>query len=158
MAKLLASTVTTSTHADWLDKALTRIDEAKLRGKADLAHRARARRASYDEVHKRIVIDLMTGASFSFPARLAQGLAGSKAADLAKVELTPLGTGVHWPTLDVDFTVDGLLAGVFGTKAWTRAIASKAGSAQSPSKAAAARANGVKGGRPRRRVGEAVLA
>jgi hypothetical protein len=29
-----------------------------------------------------------------------------------------MGDGLHWETLDTDFTVAGLLAGVFGTKRW----------------------------------------
>jgi hypothetical protein len=43
---------------------------------------------------------------------------------------------------------------LFGTKAWMdRARAAKAGAATSRKKAAAARRNGAKGGRPRKRAG-----
>jgi len=48
--------------------------------------------------------------------------------------------------LDVDLSIPGLLSGIFGTKAY---MARRAGQATSPAKAAAARANGAKGGRPR---------
>lgn len=51
--------------------------------------------------------------------------------------------------LDVDFTVPGLMAGIFGTRV---AMARRAGQATSPAKAAAARKNGRKGGRPPRRT------
>ena len=44
----------------------------------------------------------------------------------------------------------GLLAGVFGTRSW---MARQAGQARSEAKAAAARANGAKGGRPRKVAG-----
>jgi DNA invertase Pin-like site-specific DNA recombinase len=54
---------------------------------------------------------------------------------------------LHWEELDTDLSVAGLLAGLFGTRAH---LARQAGSATSPAKAAAARANGAKGGRPRR--------
>ena len=40
--------------------------------------------------------------------------------------------------------------GIFGTKAWMNELARRAGSVTSPAKAAAARANGAKGGRPRK--------
>jgi hypothetical protein len=57
--------------------------------------------------------------------------------------------GLHWEALDADFRVSGLLAGVFGTKAY---MARRAGQAKSPAKSAAARANGTKGGRPRKQA------
>jgi hypothetical protein len=60
-----------------------------------------------------------------------------------------LGIGLHWEQLDVDVSVPGLLAGLFGTKAWMdRQRAARAGTARSPAKAEAARRNGAKGGRP----------
>lgn len=81
---------------------------------------------------------------------LAQGLEGAGTADLSEIEITPMGTGLHWPRLDANLTVDGLLAGIFGSRSWMRAHAARAGRARTPAKAAAARANGAKGGRPRK--------
>jgi hypothetical protein len=49
----------------------------------------------------------------------------------------------------VDLSIPGLLAGLFGTKAY---MARRAGQAKSPAKAAAARENGRKGGRPRKQA------
>ena len=46
------------------------------------------------------------------------GLAGAYPEDLAEVEVTPSGDGLHWEKLDADFSVPALLAGVFGTAAW----------------------------------------
>jgi hypothetical protein len=103
--------------------------------------------ARYDRATDRIVIDLTNGATFSFPPRLGQGLADGKPDDLAEIELSGDGYGVHWPRLDADLTVPGLLRGVFGTARW---MASLAGRTTSPAKAAAARRNGAKGGRPRK--------
>ena len=63
-----------------------------------------------------------------------------------------VGFNLHWPALDADLYVPALVAGVFGTRDWmAKEWARTAGSATSPTKAAAARANGAKGGRPRRR-------
>lgn len=59
------------------------------------------------------------------------------------------GYGLHWESLDVDFTVPGLLAGMFGTQSW---MARQGGQARSDAKAAAARANGRKGGRPKKQA------
>ena len=57
--------------------------------------------------------------------------------------------GPHWPKLDAGLTVAGLLAGIFGSRMWMREFASSGGKAVSERKAAAARVNGAKGGRPR---------
>ncbi|MEM1254769.1 MAG: DUF2442 domain-containing protein [Cyanobacteria bacterium P01_H01_bin.21] len=78
----------------------------------------RAVSAHYDTNSGLIVILLKSGAVYSFPSTIAQGLTNADAKLLAEVEITPAGDGLHWETLDVDFTVKGLLAGIFGTKAW----------------------------------------
>jgi hypothetical protein len=110
----------------------------------------RALSARYDTRKKRIVIDLANGSSFSFPPHLAQGLTNARAAELADIEISPSGIGLHWPQLDADLTVEGLLAGLFGNRSWMRQHAAKAGSVKSVAKTQAAKANGAKGGRPRK--------
>jgi hypothetical protein len=110
----------------------------------------RAVGARFDPAQQQVVVALANGATFSFPPALAQGLANASAADLSDIELTPQGTGLHWPRLDADLTVEGLLAGLFGSRSWMRAHAAKAGSVKSAAKTQAARANGAKGGRPRK--------
>ena len=54
----------------------------------------------------------------TLPVDIAQGLADAEAQDLKQIEVTPMGDGLHWETLDTDFTIAGLLAGRFGTKKW----------------------------------------
>jgi hypothetical protein len=78
----------------------------------------RAIAAHYDLASGLIMIRLRSGAVFSFPPAIAQGLAGATAEDLAQVEITPMGDGLHWKVLDADFSVAGLLAGRFGSKRW----------------------------------------
>ena len=73
------------------------------------------------------------------------------------MEVDEVGFNLHWPALDVDLYVPALVSGIFGTRAWmTSELARLAGKATSPAKAAAARSNGAKGGRPRKaaHVGE----
>ena len=140
-----------TTYPTWIEQQLDRMGAVAKRSEHRDAQKPRhATAAPYDSAKKRIVVQLDNGADFSFPPTLAQGLASASAKELAAIVLSPLGTGLHWPLLDVDLTVDGLLVGVFGSKNWMRAHAAKAGSARTPSKAAAARANGTKGGRPRK--------
>lgn len=78
----------------------------------------RAVAAYYDTVNHLITLHLNSGAMFSFPPDIAQGVAGASKENLAAVEITPSGTGLHWENLEADFSVAGLLHGCFGTKAW----------------------------------------
>lgn len=125
-------------------------EQAELRGRRALTEEPRAREARYDRATGRIIVELANGCSFAFPARQAEGLTEASDADLAVVEILGQGSGLHWERLDVDLSVPGLLAGLFGTKAYMdRLRAARAGSATSPAKAEAARRNGLRGGRPR---------
>jgi Protein of unknown function (DUF2442) len=103
--------------------------------------------ARYDQKSGRIVVDLTNGATFAFFPQYLQGMEHGTPEQFAEVEVLGSGYGLHWETLDADFTVPGLLNGIFGTAKW---MAQKAGQTTSPAKAAAARANGAKGGRPRK--------
>ena len=85
----------------------------------------RAIAAYYDRAADAIVIRLRSGASFSFPPSIAQGLSGASPSDLDQIEITPMGDGLHWGKLDADFTVAGLLAGIFGTRKWMTALQMK---------------------------------
>lgn len=120
---------------------------ARERGLLYRATQPHAASARYDSKSDRIVVELTSGATFGFPPRLVEGLTGAAPAHLAEVELLGDGEALHWETLDVDYSVAGLVNGVFGTAKW---MAARAGRATSPAKAAAARANGAKGGRPRK--------
>ncbi len=123
------------------------IDTATERGKLARASEPRAAFARYDRRLGRVVVELTNGCTFAFPPRLVQGLESATEDEIEEVEILGAGYGLHWESLDADFTVPGLLAGIFGTKAY---MARRAGQASSPAKAAAARANGAKGGRPRK--------
>ncbi|WP_374532253.1 DUF2442 domain-containing protein [Phenylobacterium sp.] len=123
------------------------IDAALARGRSARASEPRAAKARYDRKTGRVVVELTNGCTFAFPPRLVQGLETAADDQLAAIEILGQGYGLHWEALDVDISVPGLMAGIFGTKAY---MARLAGQAKSPAKAAAARANGAKGGRPRK--------
>jgi hypothetical protein len=123
------------------------IDAALERGRQARLHEPRAAAARYDRRSGRVIVDLANGCIFAFPPKLAQGLEAATEEQLSRVEVLGAGSGLRWEALDVDFSVPDLLAGLFGTKSY---LAQRAGRATSSAKAAAARVNGGKGGRPRR--------
>ena len=83
----------------------------------------RAKSARYDRRAKRVVVELLNGATFLFPPELAQGLAGASPTDLSQVQVTPSGSGLRWPSLDADFSLPGLMLGEFGSPSWMRELA-----------------------------------
>lgn len=123
------------------------IEAANARGRIVRETQPHAAAARYDAKTDRVIVDLTNGATFAFPPRLVEGLHDASPAEIAEVEVIGRGFGLHWETLDLDYTVPGLVNGVFGTAKW---MAAKAGRTSSAAKAAAARANGAKGGRPRK--------
>lgn len=134
---------------DYTDVELDRQHkEAVRRGKEAERTEPRARAARYDRKSKRLVIELANGAAFMIPIHLLQGFEGASPRDVAAVEVMPTGSALHWEKLDLDFSVSGLVAGIFGNKAWMSALGRQGGLAKSEAKARAARANGARGGRP----------
>ncbi|GGD02582.1 DUF2442 domain-containing protein [Aureimonas glaciei] len=102
--------------------------------------------ARFDRNSGRIVVEFANGSGFMVPARALEGLEDATDDELDEVEL--LGqTGLHWESRDVDFRIAGLMAGIFGT---ARFMGRKGGQATSDAKGAAARRNGLKGGRPQK--------
>jgi hypothetical protein len=138
--------------ADWVRRELQRrLSRATRAGEERLAKQPRAIAAYYDARKARLVVELANGVILMLPTRLLQGLQDATPAQIAKVELTPLGTGLHWEELDADLSVAGLAGGAFGSRSWMSELARYAGSRTSARKAASSRENGKKGGRPRQR-------
>ena len=113
-------------------------------------HRARA--VHYDRAKGRIVVELSSGVLFAFPVASVPALRRAAPSELAQVALSAAGSALSWEALDVDVSVAGLLLAAVDPAERVRYLATLAGRAISPAKAAAARANGAKGGRPRKVV------
>jgi hypothetical protein len=124
---------------------------AEALGRKMLKSEPRAVAARFEAATGRMVVELMNGCVYAFPPGLVQDLQGAGPEALMGVIVDGAGFNLHWPALDVDLYVPALVAGVFGTSAWMRqGLARLAGQARTPAKRAAARANGAKGGRPRK--------
>jgi hypothetical protein len=134
-----------------VDVTDAQLKAAEARGRKMRETEPRASSARYDQTTGKVVVDLVNGCSYAFPAQLVQDLQGASGESLAEIEVDSVGFNLHWPALDVDLFVPALVSGIFGTRRWMASqLARIAGRTKSPAKAAAARLNGAKGGRPRK--------
>ncbi len=111
----------------------------------------RVAHACYDRRRRRILIHFSTGLDVSFSPRVAQALEDATPAQLAKIEISPSGFGIHFPKIDADIYLPGLLMGFLGSRNWMAArLGALGGKSRSMAKVAAAKRNGRRGGRPRK--------
>ncbi len=93
----------------------------------------------------------LEGATVSVPARNIRPLSHLSDEELAKVQVASNGHVLLWREANIDFAVAGLIERITGLKTH-RAHMAQIGAISTEAKAAAARANGQKGGRPRKQV------
>jgi hypothetical protein len=111
----------------------------------------RAVSAEYDRRTGRIVIHLSSNLIVSFSPGDVEGLENSQPAQLKTIEISPSGLGIHFPSVDADIYLPGLLEGFLGSKAWMASrLGQMGGRSRSKAKESASRANGKLGGRPRK--------
>jgi hypothetical protein len=104
--------------------------------------------ACYDRGCDALVIGLRDGKSLTVPRSHVPELADATGRQVDGVEL--IGEALRWDALDVDVSVPGLISELLGPSLSTQSSGRLGGKARSRAKAAAARRNGRKGGRPRR--------
>ncbi len=121
--------------------------EATKRGKEALKTEIQAQSARYDRKTNRLVIELKNGATFIVPCDLIQGLRDADPKDIAAVELGLRGASLHWEKLDQDFSVGGLVRGVFGNKKWMEELNRARGRAKSKTRTTSSRGNDKKSAR-----------
>ena len=116
-------------------------------------HLPRAVSAHYDAKSRRIVVKLSSRLIVSFLPDDLEGLQGALPGQLRIVEISPSGFGIHFPAMDADLYLPGLLEGFLGSKSWMESrLGQVGGQASSKAKQAASRVNGRLGGRPRKAV------
>ena len=98
-----------------------------------------------------LILKLSDGHRHMIPREDLQGLESATKEQIAQVEILGHGTGLHWPALDLDYYVPSLLRRIYGNQKWMAEIGRSGGSVKSAAKKKAARVNGLKGGRPRRK-------
>jgi hypothetical protein len=98
-----------------------------------------------------LIFKLSDGHRHVIPREDLQGLQSATKEQIAQMEILGNGTGLHWPALNLDYYVPSLLRHIYGTRRWMAEIGRSGGSVRSAAKKRAARVNGLKGGRPRRK-------
>ena len=111
----------------------TSFRRAEKRMREQMKGQPSATSARYDRRVARIIVGLSNGLELGVPVDLAEGLAGAKASDLAEIEISPTGLGLHWPRLDADLYLPALLEGIFGSRRWMAQVMGKAGGRSSSS-------------------------
>jgi hypothetical protein len=101
-----------------------------------------------------IVLKLSDNRRKLIPREEIQGLCDAPPGLLNNIEISPNGTSLRWPFLDIDLYVPPLLEGVVGNREWMKHLGRRGGLATTQAKAIASRLNGRKGGRPRNQSGE----
>ncbi|WP_374343494.1 DUF2442 domain-containing protein [Phenylobacterium sp.] len=130
--------------AEFKQVDLAAFEQAARRGR-QASNTPRAISARFDRRTQKLLIKLNTGIDFAFDPRLAAGLSDASPDDLVGVSVEGMGSTLHFPRLDADFTVSRLLEGFLGPLDWTRREA----------RALASRENGKRGGRPKREAAAA---
>ena len=120
----MAKKPTTGKTVQWGRFVLTeaeiarQIAEATRRGEKELCTEPLATSARFERRSRCVVIELNKGSTLSVPVDLLQGLAGASLKDLSRIEIPNPGCEIEWPALDQQFSIQGLLAGRFGTRRW----------------------------------------
>ncbi|MEO9035161.1 MAG: DUF2442 domain-containing protein [Gemmatimonadaceae bacterium] len=122
---------------------------AKARGAATRRAGLLGKSVRYDVTARRLMIELINGVLFGVPIDALREIRSADDTELKRVELLGAGGILHWESLDADYSVPALILDAVGKTAAQSANAQVGGQATSAAKAAAARANGRKGGRPR---------
>jgi len=140
------------TAANLTAKDRERFTRARARGQARAQDPSAVVEAEYDVTRDAIDLRFRSGGSMIIPRQIVPGLDDVPASALGSISVSPAGDALSWPALDVDVYVPGLVERVFGTGLFARATGQRGGRRRSKAKAAAAKANGAKGGRPRKRL------
>ena len=138
---------------DWIKRELrANFARASRAGRRAAKTEPRAARATYHAKDNALRIELTNGAAISVPVKLIPALKRASPSQVRSVEVLGRGGGLHWEALDVDLSVPGLVSSVFAGPEWMAELGRVGGRRSSAAKAAAARRNGRKGGRPRTRA------
>ena len=123
-------------------------------GRAEAEAEIRARTVRYVADRDAIEIVTMRDAGFLIPRGWIAELQDVPLEDLSKLEVWPDGSAIELDARDIHISVDGLITATLPAMLSARTLAmlfaSRGGKATSDAKRASAKANGLRGGRPRK--------
>lgn len=129
-----------------------RFEGARARGSARSSDPSAVVDARYDRRLDTVRLVFRGGGSMVIPRRFIPDLDGRTASELERVSVSPAGDALLWTSIDADVYVPGLVERAFGQRLFAAAVGRRGGRRRSKAKAAAARRNGARGGRPRKRA------
>lgn len=133
----------------WVEKELrSNFARASRAGKRAARMEPRAASVVYRIEKHALRIELTNGAALTLPVKLIPSLKRASPRDLRAVEILGRGSGLHWESLDLDLSVPALVSSALAGPGWLAELGRFGGRQSSAAKAAAARRNGRKGGRP----------
>lgn len=97
-----------------------------------------------------IELEFVGGGTMTIPRHSISELTDAPPSVLSSLTVSPAGDALACRALDVDIYIPGLVERVFGTRILAASSGRRGGRRTSKVKAAAARQNGAKGGRPRK--------
>lgn len=106
--------------------------------------------AWYDAERRLLLSQLLDGVVFGVPVDRFAALATFDDDALCRLRVAPSGLLLLWEDPDADVSIDELLAHALSSPGMLRELARAGGRVRSEPKARAARANGARGGRPRK--------
>jgi hypothetical protein len=112
----------------------------------------RAERVAYDARKKQIILALRRGAIVALPVERIRWLKDATSRQLHNLRRDQFGTGIVLEELDIHISIQGVLRDLVGLTGSASFMGAAGGKAKSPAKASAARANGKRGGRPRKKT------
>ena len=129
-----------------------RFKAARARGEARAQDASALVEAHYDRKSDALRLIFRGGGSMTIPRHAIPGLERQPVSVLEAMTLSPAGDALLWPAIDADVYVPGLVERAFGNRLFAAAAGRRGGQRRTKAKMAAARRNGAKGGRPRKRV------
>ena len=127
------------------------IAAARRRGEEADRLEPRAERIEYDRRKRRLIIHLRRGAVVALPIALLSALHDATPRQLTEVHASARGNAIVNDELDVHISLNGILTELVGLTGAAAHLGAEGGKKTSPAKTAAARANGKRGGRPRKK-------
>ena len=129
-----------------------RFARARARGQARAQDPSGVVDAVYDADRDTVNLTFRSGGSMTIPQRIIPGLDQAPRSARGAISVSPAGDALSWRSADVDVFVPGLVERAFGNRLFAAATGQRGGQRRSKTKAAAAKMNGAKGGRPRKRL------